>query len=227
MTRRISSSRPITGSSLPCSAASVRSRPKRSSAWYLSSGLWSVTRCAAAHLGAAPEQRRRPAPRRRAARAGGLALRAGERQQQVLGRDVLVLAVPPPRPRPRVKTRTSSPEGRASPAAAPDTDGSLSRAAFSSARMDSARAPILARIGATMPPSCSISTTSRCSGVISGLERSWASRCAAWTASCDLIVNLSALIGFSRLLSVKFSGLGCVKPRWRVSSRRTIAPGGL
>src|SRR5436190_19778550 len=31
MTRRISSSRPITGSSLPCSAASVRSRPKRSS----------------------------------------------------------------------------------------------------------------------------------------------------------------------------------------------------
>ncbi len=33
ITRRISSSRPITGSSLPCSAASVRSRPKRSSAW--------------------------------------------------------------------------------------------------------------------------------------------------------------------------------------------------
>src|SRR3989440_266842 len=31
ITRRISSSRPITGSSLPCSAASVRSRPKRSS----------------------------------------------------------------------------------------------------------------------------------------------------------------------------------------------------
>src|ERR1700677_3532046 len=35
ITRRISSSRPITGSSLPCSAISVRSRPKRSS------GLWS------------------------------------------------------------------------------------------------------------------------------------------------------------------------------------------
>ena len=33
ITRRTSSSRPITGSSLPCSAASVRSRPKRSSAW--------------------------------------------------------------------------------------------------------------------------------------------------------------------------------------------------
>src|ERR1700730_15688124 len=35
ITRRISSSRPITGSSLPCSAACVRSWPKRSS------GLWS------------------------------------------------------------------------------------------------------------------------------------------------------------------------------------------
>ncbi len=42
-TRRISSSRPITGSSLPRAAASVRSRPKRSSAWNLSSGFWSVT----------------------------------------------------------------------------------------------------------------------------------------------------------------------------------------
>ena len=33
ITRRISSSRPMTGSSLPCSASSVRSRPNFSSAW--------------------------------------------------------------------------------------------------------------------------------------------------------------------------------------------------
>ena len=33
MTRRISSSRPITGSSFPASAASVRSRPNFASAW--------------------------------------------------------------------------------------------------------------------------------------------------------------------------------------------------
>ena len=44
MTRRISSSRPITGSRSPRSAASVRSRPYCSSAWYLASGLVSVTR---------------------------------------------------------------------------------------------------------------------------------------------------------------------------------------
>src|ERR1019366_4066954 len=43
ITRRISSSRPITGSSLPCSAVSVRSRPKRSSGLCSSSG----TACAA------------------------------------------------------------------------------------------------------------------------------------------------------------------------------------
>ena len=43
-TRRTSSSRPITGSSLPERARSVRSRLKRSSAWYFDSGSWSVTR---------------------------------------------------------------------------------------------------------------------------------------------------------------------------------------
>ena len=45
MTRRISSSRPMTGSSSPSSAARVRSRPNFSSDWYLSSGFSSVTRC--------------------------------------------------------------------------------------------------------------------------------------------------------------------------------------
>ena len=44
MTRRISSSRPITGSSLPLRAASVRSRPYFSSALNVSSGFWEVTR---------------------------------------------------------------------------------------------------------------------------------------------------------------------------------------
>ena len=44
ITRRISSSRPMTGSRSPRSAASVRSRPYCSSAWYLASGFGSVTR---------------------------------------------------------------------------------------------------------------------------------------------------------------------------------------
>ncbi len=44
MTRRISSSRPMTGSSLPCRARAVRSRVYLSRTWYLPSGSWSVMR---------------------------------------------------------------------------------------------------------------------------------------------------------------------------------------
>ncbi len=44
MTRRISSSRPMTGSIFPCRASAVRSRPYLSSAWNLASGFSSVTR---------------------------------------------------------------------------------------------------------------------------------------------------------------------------------------
>ena len=93
------------------------------------------------------------------------------------------------------KTRTSSPEGRASDAAAPLTCGSLSSAALTSTRTSSGAAPALRRTGTTMPPSCSSSTASRCSGVISGLRRPLAMLCAAWIASWDLIVNLSGCIG--------------------------------
>ena len=46
MARRISSSRPITGSSLPSRAACVKSRAYLESASYLPSGSWSVTRAA-------------------------------------------------------------------------------------------------------------------------------------------------------------------------------------
>jgi ATP-dependent Clp protease ATP-binding subunit ClpB len=45
MMRRISSSRPMTGSSLPRRASSVRSRPNLCSAWYFSSAFGSAARC--------------------------------------------------------------------------------------------------------------------------------------------------------------------------------------
>ena len=79
MTRRISSSRPITGSSLPWRATSVRSRPYFSSAWNWPSGFWEVTRCVPRTFCRAPSTR--------------LAVDAdavGHGQQQVLGGDVLV-----------------------------------------------------------------------------------------------------------------------------------------
>ena len=65
ITRRISSSRPITGSSLPASASAVRSRPNFSSAWTLSSGLGEVTLCgprtSAIAFSSAPRSGRRSA----------------------------------------------------------------------------------------------------------------------------------------------------------------------
>ena len=74
--RRISSSRPITGSSLPLSARAVRSRPYFSSAWYEPSGSCDVTRWPPAYLLQRLEQR--------------VALNEVEREHEVLDGDVVV-----------------------------------------------------------------------------------------------------------------------------------------
>ena len=87
MTRRISSSRPMTGSSLPWRAASVRSRPYFSRAWYCSSGFWLVTRW----LPRTSCERGRAAPR------WLTPTQVGQRQQQVLGGEVLVAQARPAR----------------------------------------------------------------------------------------------------------------------------------
>ena len=68
MTRRISSSRPMTGSSLPARASAVRSRPYFSSAWYVLSGFCEVTRWPPRTLLQRAEDL--PRGRRRASRGG-------------------------------------------------------------------------------------------------------------------------------------------------------------
>ena len=98
-TRRISSSRPITGSILPWRAASVRSRPNFASAWYFDSGSWSVTRAPPRTEASALSSASRPAPAARSSLAAGSLLVVCEREQQVLGRDVLVLQLRRPRRR--------------------------------------------------------------------------------------------------------------------------------
>ena len=85
ITRRISSSRPITGSSLPCSASAVRSRPNFSSACIVSSGFGEVTRCGPRTSEIPFSSESRSGSRSR--EPGGL---VGEGEQQVLGGDVLV-----------------------------------------------------------------------------------------------------------------------------------------
>ena len=94
-TRRISASRPITGSILPSRASAVRSRPYFSSAWKLALG---VRRCAPAGCRAPPRSRRRARPGVGAVRGqqvgdpGPAVLR--EPDEQVLGGHVVVAALP-------------------------------------------------------------------------------------------------------------------------------------
>ena len=139
MTRRISSSRPMTGSSLPCSAASVRSRPNFSSAWYLSSGFWSVTRWGPRTSVSACQERvlaRAGAPQRLPRRPVAL----GEREQQVLGGDVLVVEVA----RLALGARGASGSARwrcRSARRRPPSVGSASSAALFAARMPSGWTP--------------------------------------------------------------------------------------
>ena len=89
--RRISSSRPMTGSSLPVRASSVRSRVYFASAWYLPSAPGSVTRCVPRTSASAFMSASLRTPASLSAAAGGAEVLARKREQQVLAGDVFVL----------------------------------------------------------------------------------------------------------------------------------------
>ena len=192
ITRRISSSRPMTGSSLPSCAAAVRSRPYLSSAWNLSSGFMSVTRCGprTAPIASRSTSLRAPASRRISP--------AFELWPASDSSRCSVETYSSPRPRISASaarsTWISSWEGPLPP------DGPVILACASSApftvwRIAAGSAPTLRSTGATIPSDCSSRTASRCSGVACGLARSSASRRAAWIASWDLIVKRSSCMG--------------------------------
>ena len=83
----------MTGSSLPFRASSVRSFAYFLRAWYLSSAPWSATRLDAADVLERREDRRLgEAEREERLRGGGTAV-PEEREEQVLGGDVVVLEV--------------------------------------------------------------------------------------------------------------------------------------
>ena len=90
MTRRISSSRPITGSSLPCGGGLGQVAAVALERLELLLGVLVGHAVAAAHLGERLEQLL-VGGADAAQRLAGLAGMVGEREQQVLGRDVLVL----------------------------------------------------------------------------------------------------------------------------------------
>ena len=91
MTRRISTSRPITGSSLPRRASSVRSRAYCSSARNVDSGFCEVTRWLPRTDVSACRIASREAPWRASSCAGRIGFSRGDGQQDMLGGDVLVL----------------------------------------------------------------------------------------------------------------------------------------
>ena len=163
MTRRTSSSRPITGSSLPWRASSVRSRPYFSSAWYLSSGFGSVTRWLPRTLVSASSTRSRVMPRCfNAAADADRPVSRDEPEQQVLGADVVVLhrlGVGRGGVDDHAQARR---EVRLGAAATPSAAGRARRAGRARARPGSTDS--LRRTDGTTPSACSTSVTSRCSG---------------------------------------------------------------
>ena len=152
ITRRISSSRPITGSSLPASAASVRSRPKRSSAWYLSSGFWSVTRWGPRTSSTASASCEREAPASTLGSSASASSRCSvETNSSPIERAASSACL-------STSTRSEPSAVGASPS--PVTVGSASSASLARRRTDSGSAFARRSTGTTIPPSCSSSASS-------------------------------------------------------------------
>ena len=184
----------------------LRARPRSgrgrscSSAWNLSSGFWSVTRCEPRTSSSALSSSSWAAPLARSA-SPALPGCVAKREQQVLGRDVFVpqLAHLVLGGAQDLDELARAARGLAPPAAAQLRQRVERRP--SAWRTAAGSTPSLRSTGATTPPSCSSSTASRCSGVVCGLRRSSASRCAA----CE------RLLGFDRKsvwLHVKTFDLG-------------------
>ena len=131
----------------------------------------------------------------RRAWAGGLD-GLGEREQQVLGGDVLVARACRPRARRRAGRRAA--RARCAGSRAPAVMvGRRSSAPPASLRTAPGSAPTLRRTGMTMPSCWSSRASSRCAGAASVLLRSAASGSPACSASWDLMVKRSSCMGGS------------------------------
>ena len=220
MTRRISSSRPMTGSSLPARASAVRSRPYFSSAAYVPSGFWRGDALAAADALERLEDR---------LLAGGVALEQGLRlaadlgdaEEQVLGRDVLVAEAPGlglgalDDPAWRAGRGVSEP---------PWIRARLARIAASSPRKPGRSTPSRRSVSAGTPSSGSMSADRMCSASRSGLSSRWAVAWAATIASWAFWVNRSSCMSSLSWSSVTRVSAGRVGRRARRSARPRPSP---
>ena len=175
ITRRISSSRPMTGSSLPLRASAVRSRPYFSSAWYCSSGFWLVTRWLPRTSRSAVRSSSRLTPSFSASARRRCSV---ERYSSPISvRALSALSMTACRSRPR---RGSVP---------PYALVSFETASSAALRSASGALPTLLRIGRTTPSSWRSNAASRWSGVTSGLLFALADSTALVNASCVFSVQ--------------------------------------
>ena len=155
ITRRISSSRPITGSSLPLRASAVRSRPNFSSACAVDSGLGEVTFCGRTSAIAASSASRsagtRPSRRPRSAPAAGGRSRCTRRRAG-------------PSRVSAVRSAAARAEDIRGSSPSPPSFGSAATASLARAAIVAVSAPTRCRIGTTSPSGWSSSATSRCGG---------------------------------------------------------------
>ena len=192
MTRRISSSRPMTGSSLPSSASAVRSRPYFSSAWIVSSGDWSVIGFGRTSA-IACSRRSRVTPLAASAWPAGPSSRV--RASRTCSPETYWSFSP--RSSRSALRRACSSSGAVVGSASEPSVGRSSRARSSSPRRALVATPSLPSTGATRPPSWSSRAVSRWVGVICEWRRLCASVTAACRASWVLIVKRSTCMDLS------------------------------
>jgi len=194
--RRISSSRPITGSSLPSRARSVRLRLNLSRAWYFSSGLGSVIRWV-------PRISKRtfkinsleiPFSPKILAASPFFSSDMARKMCSILTYWSFILAASA-----KAASRTVFVRGeiKASPIVPPLTFGNLSMDASSSRETSSEETPNLSSMALAIPSGSLSMAKSRCSGSICWFLCSEAMDWAFWISFCDFMVNLSKRINSS------------------------------
>ena len=189
ITRRISSSRPITGSSLFWRASAVRSRPNFSSASAISSAFGEVTRLGpwVSSTARASESRSGRISATPLAWSASASSRWPTEMYSSLRAAISRSA--------RCSVPRKLCARRSSGSSVPPTVGSSATAFRARSVIAATSAESFRSAAGAKPSSCSSRATSRCAGATSGLRKRCASCWAAATASWDLTVNLSACIG--------------------------------
>ena len=186
MTRRISSSRPMTGSILPVRARAVRSCPYLERASYVASGLAEVTRWEPRTAWSAARIALRSNPTAaNAGRSEGVSASASStcsadtKSSFIVSASSLALS----------KSAWVSEESPGWPAACASLGRRASWPATAVARAASSL-PARRKSEEVTPPSCVSRPCSRCAGSSAGLRRCIASLCACWRASEVFSVRL-------------------------------------